>query len=304
MYDLVIIGGGPAGLSAAIYAARFRLKTVVIAREVGGAIANTNLVENWPGFKSLSGFELMEHIKEHVKYLGVGIKQDEVSDIVKKGKKFLIEAKEGRYEGKTVLLATGKRHRKLGVPGEKEFYGKGVGYCAVCDAAFFKDKVVAVVGGSDSAAKEALLLGEYAKKVYIIHRSEGIRAEPITAERVDKNKKIETISNTNVVEIKGKGFVSSVVLDKPHGGSRELGLDGVFIKVGYEPQNELAKRLGVRLDDNGEIIVDCDSGTNIPGIYAAGDVTAGSFKQAITGAAQGVVAANSAYRYLGGRYGV
>lgn len=300
MYDFVIIGGGPAGLSAAIYAARFKLKTVVIAKDVGGTIINTHLVENWPGFKSLSGFELMEHIRGHVEHLGVEVKQDEVTDIQRKGKNFPIKAKEGEYGTRTVLLATGTKYRKLGVPGEEEFHGRGVSYCAVCDAAFFKDRVVAVVGGSDSAAKEALLLSEYAKRVYIIYRGAKIRSEPINAERVDNNKRIEIISNTNVVKISGDGFVSSVALDRPYKGSRDLTLDGIFIGVGYEPQNELAKGLGVELDERGEVIVDCGSATNIPGVYAAGDVTAGRFKQAIIGAAQGVVAANSAYMYLRG----
>jgi thioredoxin reductase (NADPH) len=201
-------------------------------------------------------------------------------------------------EARTVLLATGSKHRKLAVPGEEEFHGKGVSYCATCDAAFFRDKTVAVVGGSDSAAKEALLLSEHAKKVYIIYRREKIRAEPINAERVGNNKKIEVINNTNIVEIKGRQFVESVFLDAPYGGSKELKVDGVFIEIGYLPQNELAKGLGVKLDEKGEIIINRDSETNIPGVYAAGDVTANSFKQAVTAAAQGVIAAKSAYTYV------
>jgi thioredoxin reductase (NADPH) len=172
-----------------------------------------------------------------------------------------------------------------------------VSYCAVCDGAFFKDKTIAVVGGSDSAAKEALYLTEHAAKVYIIYRREKIRAEPINTERVGQNDKIEIIPNTNILEIKGDKFVTHAVLDNDYNGSRELRLDGVFIEIGYEPQSELAEQLGVKLE-NGEIKVGCESETNVPGVYAAGDVTAGSFKQAITAAAQGVTAAKSAYEYI------
>ena len=297
MYDFVIVGGGPAAMSAAVYAARFKMKTIVLAREIGGTIVNTHLIENWPGEKSLSGMELMQKLQEHVESLDVEIKQAEVKEIKQSGKNFLLETDEGKYEGKTILLATGTKHRKLGVPGEEEFSGRGVSYCAVCDGAFFADKVVAVVGGSDSAAKEALFLSEHAKKVYIIYRKEKIRAEPINGDRVDANKKIEIINNTNVLEIKGDKFVESVVLDTPYKGNKDLKLDGVFIEIGYDPQNELAKGLGAKLDKGGEIISGKGSETSVPGVYSAGDVTSGSFKQAITAAAQGVIAANSAYTY-------
>ena len=300
MYDLIVIGGGPAGLSAAIYAARFKLKTLVIAKEIGGAIVNTHLIENWPGFKSISGLELMEKIREHAENLNVEIKQDEVVDIAKQGEKFLVKARGAEYESKTVLLATGNVHRKLGVPGEKEFHGKGVSYCATCDAAFFKEKIVAVVGGSDSAAKEALLLSEYATKVYIIYRRDKIRAEPINVDRVDENPKIQIISNTNVVEIKGDSFVNGVVLDRPYKGSKEFKLDGLFIEIGYNPKTELAKELGVELNKKDEIITKIDSSTNVKGVFAAGDVIDRDFKQAITGAAEGVIAAFGVYRYQKG----
>ena len=298
IYDLVIVGGGPAGLSAAIYAGRFRMKTIVLAREPGGTVVNTHLIENWPGFKSISGAELMERLSDHVRSVGVEIRQAEVREIRKKAGNFLLKSDAGDFEARSVLLATGTKHRKLGVPGEKEFYGRGVSYCAVCDAAFFKDKIVAVVGGSDSAAKEALFLSRYVKKVYIIYRREKIRAEPINTERVEANRKIEVINNTNVLEIRGDKFVQSVVLDKPYKGSRELKLDGVFIEIGHDPQSELAEGLGIKLDKAGEIVIGRGSETNVAGVYAAGDVNSGSFKQAITGAAQGVVAAKSAYDYL------
>jgi len=196
------------------------------------------------------------------------------------------------------LISTGTKHRNLDVPGEKEFTGKGVSYCAVCDGAFFGGKEVAVIGGSDSAAKEALFLSEHASKVYIIYRKEKIRAEPINTERVEKNKKIQIINNTNVLEIKGEGMVTGVTLDRAYKGSKEFKLGGVFIEVGKLPRSALAKSLGVKLAKNGEIIVDKDMNTNIPGVYAAGDVISGGFKQAITAAAQGVTATNSAFDYV------
>ena len=207
----------------------------------------------------------------------------------------------GDFEAKSLLLATGTRHRKLGIPGEEAFHGRGVSYCAVCDCAFFRDKTVAVVGGSDSAAKEALLLTEYAKKVYIIYRKEKIRAEPINAERVEKNKKIEVVTNTNVVKINGSKFVTGVELDKAYKGSKDLALDGIFVDIGYDPESGVAAALGAKLDGKGEIIVGCDCTTSVSGVYAAGDVTSGSFKQAITAAAQGAIAANAAYRFVGGK---
>lgn len=300
-HDLIIVGGGPAGLSAAIYAARFRMKTAVLASELGGTVTKAYLIENWPGEKGLSGMELTEKLKSHAASLGADIRQEEVKEAKRTEEGFLLKTGEGDYEAKTVILATGSKRRKLGVPGEEEFDGKGVSYCAVCDAAFFKDKVVGVVGGSDSAAKEALLLSEYGKKVYMIYRRDRIRAEPINAERIEENGRIEVITNTNVLEIKGGKFVDRVLLDRPYKGERKLKLDGLFIDIGYDPQSRLAEQLGVELDKRGEIIADEGGRTSIPGVYAAGDVVNRELKQAITAAAQGAVAANSAYESVKGK---
>ena len=188
--------------------------------------------------------------------------------------------------------------RKLGVPGEDEFANRGVHYCALCDGALYKNKVIGVVGGSDSAATEALLLSEYAEKVFIIYRKEKIRAEPVTAQRVERNKKIEIINNTNVTEMKGDKFLHSVILDKPYKGSNELKLDALFIQVGQIPLSDLAVAAGVKINQKKEIIINRDSETNIAGIFACGDVVDGKFKQAITGVAQAVTAAHSAYEYI------
>jgi thioredoxin reductase (NADPH) len=299
VYDLAIVGGGPAGLSAAIYAARYKMKSIVLAREFGGTVMKTPHMENWPGDRSVNGAELMDRMQRHAEAFGAEVRQTDVAKIKKKDKTFLLLTDSGEIEAKTVLLATGTRHRKLGVPGEEEFHGRGVSYCAVCDCAFFRGKTVAVVGGSDSAAIEALLLAEYAKKVYMIYRKDKIRAEPITAERVEKSQKIEVITNANVTKINGDQLVRSVTLDRPHNGSAELKLDGVFVDIGYDPENGLAAQLGAKLDDEGGILIDREGRTSVPGVYAAGDVTSGSFKQAITAAAQGATAVNCAYNSLG-----
>lgn len=300
-YDFIIIGTGSAGYPAAVYAARFGLKTLVIGGEKGGLITTTHVVENYPGFVRVTGQELADSLENHVKDYNVPIIVDWVTEVKKETDHFIVTAKENTYKAKTVLIATGTKHRKLDVPGEPEYYGKGVSYCAICDGPLFKGKTVAVVGGSDSAAKEALLLTEHASKVYMIYRGQEIRPEPINKERVFdlvKAGNIEIINKTNVVEIKGGKFISSVVLDNPYKGSTEFPLGGLFIDIGHLPQSDLAKSLGVNLNEKGEIIIDKESKTNVPGIFAAGDVTNTKFKQAITGAAEGCTAAYSAYNYI------
>ncbi len=298
-YDVIIIGGGPGGYSAGIYASRYELKTLIIAKERGGLITKTHLVENYPGFPSLSGTELMKHIEEHVKANNVEIKDDIVESITKENNHFLVKTYSAEYKAKAVIVATGSEHRKLNVPGEKEYYGRGVSYCATCDGAFFKDKIIGVVGGSDSAAKEALLLSQYGKKVYIIYRREKIRAEPINARRVEENPKIEIIPNTNIVEIKGdEQKLTHVIFDKPYKGSKEFKLDGLFIDIGHIPQNDIVKPLNPELNEKGELVVDKYMKTSVPGLFGAGDNINFSFKQAIVSAAQGATAAYSAFEYL------
>jgi len=301
IYDFVIMGGGCAGLGAAIYAARFNLKTIVLAKRIGGLIQDTHLVENWPGIISSTGLELINQLVAHVKNYKVPIKEEEVIDIKKEGGVFSVKTNKKTYQSHTILFATGTMRKPLDVPGEKEFRNKGVSYCATCDGYLFKDKIVGVVGGSDSAAKEALLLSEYAKKVYIIYRKEKIRAEPINYDRVKKNKKIKIINNTNVVEIKGDKFIKSVIFDKPYMGKKEVLIGGLFIEIGHIVESALAKKLGVKLNEKQEIVINENSETNIPGIFAAGDCTHRPFKQAITGAAEGTIAAFSAYNYIGNK---
>jgi thioredoxin reductase len=216
-----------------------------------------------------------------------------------------VHADDGKkYEGKTIIFATGTEWRKLGAKGEKEFTGRGVHYCALCDGYFYADKEIAIVGGADSAVKEAILLTQWAKKVYIIYRKDKVRPEPITLEKMEKlvkEGKIEVINNTNILEVNGKELVTSVVLDREYKGSKEFKLDGIFVAIGHVAQSQLAKEIGVTLNEKGEVIVNRESETNIPGAYAAGDVIDSPFKQAITGAAEGVLAAVSAYKYIEGK---
>ncbi len=305
-YDFIIIGAGGAGLAAAMYGARLGLKTLCLGTShgtempLGGVITTTNVVENYPGFIRLSGAELADKIKEHAQSYDLATLKEEKADSVKqKGKFFEVKTSESTYIGKTILFATGTKWRKLEVPGSKEYENKGVAYCALCDAPLFKNKVVAVIGGSDAAAKDALVLAEHAKKVFIIYRGEKIRPEPINYERIISNKKIEIINNTNVTEIKGKQLVDKVILDKAYNGKNELELQGVFVAIGHIIISDLAKSLGVKTNEKGEIILNHrTSETNISGIFAAGDVTDKPFKQLITGVADGCTAAFSAYEYI------
>ncbi len=305
-YDFVIIGAGGAGLAAAMYGARLGLKTLCLGAShgtempLGGVITTTNVVENYPGFISLSGAELADKIKAHAQTYDLAtLKEEKVESVKQKGKIFEVKTLESIYFGKTILFATGTKWRKLEVSGSKEFENKGVAYCALCDAPLFKNKFVAVIGGSDSAIKDALVLAEHAKKVFIIYRGEKIRPEPINYERVTANKKIEIINNTNVIEIKGKQFVENVILDNPYKGSAELELQGVFVAIGHISISDLAKSIGVKTNEKGEIILNHKtSETNISGVFAAGDVTDKPFKQLITGVADGCTAAFSAYEYI------
>lgn len=305
-YDFIVIGAGVTGLAAAMYGARLELKTLCLGTShgsempVGGVITTTNIVENYPGFIKLTGEELAENIKKHaLSYSNVDLKEEKVESVEKKGKLFVIKTKRNEYTGKSVLFATGTKWRKLEVPGSKEFENRGIFYCALCDAPLFKNKIVGVVGGSDSAAKDALVLAEHAKKVYIIYRKDKIRAEPVNIKRIEEKKNIEIINNTNVIEILGDKKMKAAILDKSFNGKKELELDGLLIDIGHIPLSELAAKLGVKLNDKNEIIIDHKtSETNVSGIFAAGDVADKPFKQAITGVAEGCTAAYSAFEYL------
>jgi len=298
MYDTIIIGGGIAGFSAAMYAGRMKLKTLVITKIRGGTITNTNEVANWPGISRIEGIKLAENIEKHALEYDIEVVDDEAVQVLKKDGFLVKTSDEKQYGGKTIIFATGSEARKLGIPGEKEFFGRGVHVCALCDGYFYKDKEVAIIGGSDSATKEALLLAQLAKKVYIIYRKDKIRAEPVTYEKAMTNKKIEVITNTNVTEIIGGERVEKMVLDKPYKGKTEFPISGIFVEIGRISNSKLAESIGIMLTESGEIITTKDMKTNMDGAYAAGDVTDSRFKQAITGSAEGVSAVFSVYEYL------
>ena len=297
-YDVIIIGRGVAGLAAAIYSGRFKLKTLVIGDKKGGTIVSTHEVANYPGFKKITGMDLVKNIEEHAKQYEVDFATNRVVEIKRNKTCFNVKTNKEQFSGRSIIYATGGEWRKLNVPGEQEFRNLGVSYCGLCDAPLYRNKIIGVVGGSDSAAKEALLLARYAKKVYIIYRKEKIRAEPVTYEELMKDKKIEIINNTNVKEIKGDKVLKSVILDKSHKGKKELELGGLFIEIGSIPLSDLAKKIGVKTNKKGEIMIDRESKTNVPGFCAAGDVTDTKFKQAITGVAEEVTAAYTLYNYL------
>jgi len=298
-WDVIIVGAGPAGLSAAIYSARYGLKTLVIAPEIGGMLEEAAIIENYPGFIKISGPDLAKKFKEHAIESGAKILEDSVTKIEKMEDKFKVHTS-GGYEflTKAVILATGSSRRKLNVEGENL---SGVSYCAECDAPLFKDKVVAVVGGGNTAFHDALVLSEHARKVYIIHRRDKFRAESALVNAAKRKDNIEILTNKVVSRIVGKNSVEKVILkDTVSGKESELEVNGVFIAIGMVPNTELAKQLGVKLDEKGFIIVDKCQRTNVPGVYAAGNITTNCcyFDQIITSAAQGAIAAKSAYEDL------
>ncbi|MEB3779514.1 MAG: thioredoxin-disulfide reductase [Desulfurococcales archaeon] len=303
-YDVVIVGGGPAGISAAIYASRFLLKTIIVTVDVGGQLNLTDWVDDYPGLGKIRASDLVANFRSHAEYFNVSIVDGvKVNEISKDGDMFVVKGSRGlMVRSKTVILAVGSQRRKLGVPGEKELAGKGVSYCSVCDAPFFKGKrAVVVVGGGDSALEGALLLSGYVDKVYLVHRRDQFRAKPFYVEQAKEKPNIEMILNSIVVEIKGQDKVESVVVkNKITGELRELDVDGIFIEIGFEPPREWFKSIGLEVDSQGYIRVNEWMETNIPGLYAAGDCTNLwlGFRQIVTAAAMGAVAAYSAYNYL------
>jgi len=296
MENLIILGAGPAGLTAALYAARANLSPLVITgNSVGGQIATTDLVENFPGFpEAIGGAELAERMKQQAERFGARFELDEAVEVDFRRHPFRIRTYGGEYEAKAVIVATGATPRRLNVPGEQEFWGRGVSVCATCDGFFFTDKEVVVVGGGDSAFQEGLFLTRYARRVTIIHRRDQFRAQPILQERARHNPKIGFITDTIVTAILGEGRVRAVRLrNVKTGEEREFPTDGVFIFIGYEPNTALF-RGQLELDEAGYIRVNERLHTNIPGVFAAGEVHDRWFRQAITSAGFGAMAAMEA----------
>jgi thioredoxin reductase (NADPH) len=301
-YDVIIVGAGPAAYTASIYASRYKLKNLIIGKEPGGQINEAHLIENYPGFSSITGAELMEKFKEHVEKFKPDLSFSEVKEIKKeKDGTFTVTDEAGKtYTSKSVILATGMTYRKLEIPGEEDFTGKGVSFCFVCDGIFFRDKTVAVIGGGDSAAMGASYLASIGKKVYLIFRKDKLTAEPFWKDKIKNHKNVELIPNTNIKEIKGDQFVKEVVLDKSYNGKESIKVQGVFVEIGSLPSLTLAKALGVEVDERGYIKIKEDQSTNIEGVFAAGDITNGSnkFRQVVVASAEGSIAASATFKFL------
>lgn len=299
-YDLIIVGAGAAGLSAGIYGVRSGLKTIVLEEKLaGGTTGEAPWVENYPGFQNISGTELAQKMIAHAKSAGVSINEFEA--VVKmnlKDERKVVQTDKGSYEAKTVIIATGSEYLHLGVPGEKELRGRGVSYCGLCDGPFFKNKMVLVVGGGNSALITALYLVHIGCEVKIAHRRNVFRAEDALVQALGKTK-TEVLWNTEVLEILGEKMVKAVrVLNRPSGKIIEIPLDGIFIQIGEFPNSQQAKEAGVAVDTDNYVLIDGLQHTNLEGVYAAGDVTNHPVKQVGTAVGQGITAAVSAYSFI------
>jgi thioredoxin reductase (NADPH) len=301
-FDLIIVGLGPAAYSAALYAARYMLKTLVIGETPGGQLTEAGEVDDYLGLIGIHAQDMIKVFNKHIEKYNVPVVLDHVESIRKDGDEFVVKAKrKGEFKAKSVILAIGVKRRKLNVPGEAEFTGRGVSYCSICDAPLFKNKVVAVIGGGDSALEGAEILSRYATKVYLIHRRDEFKGQPIYLENIKAKPNVEIILNTVVTEIKGDKLVKSILTKNVKTGeTKELNVNGVFVEIGFEPPTDFARANGLETDAMGYIKVDEWMRTNIQGVFAAGDCTGMwlGFRQVITSAAQGAVAAHSAFRYL------
>ncbi len=300
-WDLIVVGAGPAGLTAGLYGARSGLKTLVLEEKTpGGTAAETPLVENYPGFyEGISGRDLVEKMTEHCRKVGAKVNElEKVVGLDLKGQKKVVKTDRSAYTASAVIIASGCHYRSLGVSGEEEFRGRGVSYCAVCDGAFFKGGKVLVVGGGNSAAVSAIFLANLASDVKLAHRRAQLRAEEALVKDLQAQK-VEVLWNTELKEIKGDVKVRSVILtNNKTGETKETDVDGVFVQVGEVPNSQFAKEAGVEVNRGGYIVVDERQGTNINGVYAAGDVTTGPVKQIGTAVGQAIVAATEAFGYI------
>ena len=303
-YDIVIIGAGPAGLTAGIYAARARINSVIIEKNPipGGQIINTENIENYPGFdQPIGGFELMQSFKSQAENFGVSIFNAEVVKLCKENNLFTIEMETSttKTSAKAVIISSGAFPKMMGAENEKEFIGKGISFCATCDGALYKDKVVSVIGGGDSAVEEALFLTRFAKKVYLIHRRDKLRAAKILQERAFSNEKIKLIWSHVPVRVIGKDVINALELKSRVSGEKKiLEVDGIFVYVGLKPNTQFIPENMLELDERGFIITDCEMRTNVAGLFAAGDVRAKFLRQVSTAVGDGATAQHAAERFL------
>jgi thioredoxin reductase (NADPH) len=298
--DVVIIGSGPAGMTAGIYAKRAGLSVLILEKSgiSGGQVLTTYEVDNYPGLPMISGFDLGESFRRHVEHLGVEIREEDVQKIIDQGKTKMVVTKSGNYIAKAVIAATGAQHAKLGVPGEAEFTGMGVSYCATCDGAFFRGRTVAVVGGGDVAVEDAIFLARTCEKVYLIHRRNQLRAAKILQENLMQLGNVEVLWDSELKEIKGTDQVETLcIYNKKEDSVSELGVAGVFIAVGTVPETDCLKGL-VEMDEKGYVIADETCASSLPGIFAAGDIRTKRLRQVITAAADGASAVASVEDYL------
>lgn len=301
LYDLIIIGGGPAGMTAGIFAGRQKLKTLLITKDFGGQMAKkTVTIENYPGFEEISGQELIERFKNHLKRYQIEIEMEEVIKVEKTRDYFFVITKgQKKFESKTVIVASGADPRLLKVKGEKEFLGKGVSYCPLCDGPLFSEKKVAVIGGGNAGFETAIFLARFAKKIYILEYSESPKADLENQERAKNTGKIEIICNAKVKEIRGEKFVNSILYqDIKTGKDVNLKVEGVFVEIGLQPATAFVKDL-VDFNERSEILVDSETmATKTPGLFAAGDCNVGPYKQIVTACGEGAKAAWAVYDYL------
>lgn len=300
-WDLIIIGGGAAGLAAGIYGARSGLKTLVLDEKLaGGTMADAPLIENYPGFQSINGMELAQKMVTQCRKAGAKIHEfEKVIEMTLESDKKIIKTNKTTYEAKAIIIASGSHYRELGVPGEREFRGRGVSYCGICDGPLFRGKLILVIGGGNSAVITALYLADIASKVKIAHRREEFRAEEALVTALKAKENVEILWNTEINEIKGERLVNKVIVfNNKTKETKELLVDGVFIQVGEDPNSQLAKEAGVAVDEDGYILVDIRQRTNIMGVYAAGDVTNHPVKQVGTAVGQGITAALEAYGFI------
>jgi thioredoxin reductase (NADPH) len=299
-WDLIIVGAGPAGLTAGLYGARSGLKTLVLEEKTpGGQAAETPLVENYPGFRSIGGRDLIDKMTEHCKKTGAKVNElEKVVELDLKDEKKIVKTNKTTYTSSALIIASGSHYRTLGVPGENEFRGRGVSYCAVCDGAFFKGRKVLVVGGGNSAVVSAIYLANLASDVKLSHRKSQLRAEGALVKDL-QTQKVEILWNTELKEIKGDVKVGSAILiNNKTGETKEINVDGVFVQVGEVPNSQFAKEAGIEVDERNYIVIDARQRTNIRGVYAAGDVTNGPVKQIGTAVGQAIVAATEAFGYI------
>ncbi len=298
---LIIIGGGPAGMTASIYASRYKIPHLISSSFVGGLAKEAHMVENWPGIEQIEGSALMDRFWKHAQSYNPEFQLGEVKRVEKTENGFRVFFSDKLFfEAPSLIFAGGTQHRGLSISGEKELLGRGVSYCATCDAGFFKGKKVAVIGGANSAIMATVELSQHVDKIYLIYRGKELKGETIWIDRVKNNPKVILVPETNILEIAGTSKVEKIKLDKPFKGEDQIELDGVFIEIGVTPLVDLLKELAVDLDESGSIKINNKGMTNLSGLFAAGDATNGSggFRQIITASAEGAIASRGVFEYL------